>query len=145
MALPKDWQKWQEKTFVRAFDNPVLCTVSALLHITQRWVDLKLPPVHPLAIYTANGKSNGRVQLICELNINAVLQSAAKTVYNITIQEELSRFTSHSIRVGACITLHMAAIDPLDIKHALRWKSDSFLTYLQNLPCDVKHNVPLTP
>jgi hypothetical protein len=23
----------------------------------------------------------------------------------------------------------------MDIKYALRWKSDSFYTYLQNLPC----------
>jgi hypothetical protein len=53
-------------------------------------VDLKLPPMHPLAVYTADGKFNGRVQLIRESNINAALQSAAKTVYNITKQEELS-------------------------------------------------------
>jgi hypothetical protein len=130
----KNGKNGEKKTFVHAFDNPVLCAVSALLRIAQHWVDLNLPPVHPLAIYTADRKSNGRVQLICESNINAVLQSAAKTVYNITIQEELSRFTSHSIRVGACVALHVAGIDPLDIKHALCWKSDSFLTYLQNLP-----------
>jgi hypothetical protein len=134
----KNGENGEKKTFVRAFDNPVLCAVSALLRITQRWVDLKLSPVHPLAIYTADGKSNGRVQLICESNINAVLQSAAKTVYNITIQEELSCFTSHSIRVGACVALHAAGINPLDIKHALRWKSDSFLTFLQNLPCQAQ-------
>jgi hypothetical protein len=138
MALPKEWQKWQEKTLVRAFDNPVLCAVSALLCIAQRWVDLKLPPMHPLVVYTADGKSNGRVQLICESNINAALQSAAKTMYNITKQQELSHFTSHSIRVGTCIALHVAGIDPLNIKHALRWKSDSFLTYLRNLPCQAQ-------
>jgi hypothetical protein len=84
--------------------------------------------MHPLAVYTADGKSNERVQLIRESNINAALQSAAKTVYNITKQEELSRFTPHSIRVGACFALHAAGIDPLNIKHALCWKSDSFLT-----------------
>jgi hypothetical protein len=134
----KNGENGEKKTFVRAFDNPVLCAVSALLRIAQRWLDLKLPPMHPLAVYTADGKSNGRVQLIRESNINAALQSAAKTVYNITKQEELSRFTSHSIRVGACVALHAAGIDPLDIKHALRWKSDSFLTYLRNLPCQAQ-------
>jgi hypothetical protein len=95
--------------------------------------------MHPLAVYTADGKSNGRVQLIRESNINAALQSAAKMVYNITKQEELSCFTSHSIRVSTCIALHVAGLDPLNIKHALRWKSDSFLTYLPNLPCQAQH------
>jgi hypothetical protein len=125
----KNGENGEKKTFVHAFDNPVLCAVSALLRIAQRWVDLNLPPMHPL---------NGRVQLIRESNINAALQSAAKTVYNITKQEELSHFTSHSIHVGACVALHLAGINPLDIKHALCWKSDSFLTCLRNLPCQAQ-------
>jgi hypothetical protein len=137
-CFQKNGKNGEEKTFVCTFDNPVLCTVSALLCIAQHWVDLKLPPIHPLVVYTANRKSNGRVQLICESNINAALQSVAKTVKNITKQEELSCFTSHSICVGACVTLHVAGIDPLDIKHALCWKSVSFLTYLQNLPCQAQ-------
>jgi hypothetical protein len=118
----------EKKTFICAFDNQVLCAVSTLLHIAQHWVDLKLPPVHPLAVFTADGKTTGSVQFIRESNINAALQSAAKNVYNITKQEELSHFTSHSICVGTCVALHVAGINSLDIKHALRWKSDSFLT-----------------
>jgi hypothetical protein len=31
--------------------------------------------------------------------------------------------------------LHAAGISQMDIKYALRWKSDTFYTYLRNLPC----------
>jgi hypothetical protein len=114
----------------------------SLLHITQHWVDLKLPLVHSLVVFTADSKTTGSVQFICESNINAALQSVAKNVYNITKQEELSHFTSHSICIGACIgaciALHAAGINSLNIKHAPHWKSDSFLTYLQNLPCQAQ-------
>jgi hypothetical protein len=61
-------------------------------------------------------------------------------VYHITNVDDLGRFTSHSIHVGACVALHAADISSLDIKHALRWKSDSFLTYLRNLPCQAQQS-----
>lgn len=126
------------KTFVRDFGHADLCAVSALLRIAQRWVDLKLPDDHPLAVYTTDGTVSGEIKCIRESNINTALQKAARIVYNITKREELSRFTSHSIRVGACVALHAANISALDIQHALRWKSNSFLTYLRNLPCQAQ-------
>jgi hypothetical protein len=33
------------------------------------------------------------------------------------------------------VALHAAGISQMDIKFALRWKSDTFYTYLRNLPC----------
>jgi hypothetical protein len=53
----------------------------------------------------------------------------------VTDPKELEKFSSHSIRVGACVALHAAGVSKLNIKFALRWKSDSFYTYLRNLPC----------
>jgi hypothetical protein len=59
-------------------------------------------------------------------------------VYHITNDDNLGRFTSHSICVGACVALHTANISSLNIKHALQWKSDSLLTYLHNLSCQAQ-------
>jgi hypothetical protein len=61
-------------------------------------------------------------------------------VYHITSanDDDLGHFTSHSIHVGACVALHAVNISSLNIKHALQWKSDSFLTYLRNLPCQAQ-------
>jgi hypothetical protein len=122
---------------VGAFGHPTLCAVSALLHIVERWNALGLPKEHPLAIYTTNGTINGTTKLIHESNINAALQNAACNVYNVK-GDNLDRFTLHSIRVGACVALHAANILALNIQHALHWKSDAFLIYLRNLPCQAQ-------
>jgi hypothetical protein len=134
----KNGNNGEKKTFVRAFDNPGLCAVSAILSIARRWKELNMPNDHPLAVYSSDGTISGETKCIRESNINAALQRAARQVYNITNEEELGRFTSHSIRVGACVALHAANISALNIQHALRWKSDSFLTYLRNLPCQAQ-------
>jgi hypothetical protein len=134
----KNGNNGEKKTFVRITDNPDLCAVSALLRIARRWKELKLPVDHPLAVYTTDGTASGEVKFIRETNINTALQQAARQVYNITKKEDLGRFTSHSIRVGACVALHAANVSSLNIQHALRWKSDSFLTYLRNLPCQAQ-------
>jgi hypothetical protein len=136
----KNGNNGEKKAFVRIFDNRNLCAVSALLRIAQRWKDLRLPDNHPLAVYTTDGTATGSVKLIRESNINTALQQAARRVYHITNDDNLGRFTSHSIRVGACVALHATDISSLDIKHALRWKSDSFLTYLRNLPCQAQRS-----
>ena len=38
--------------------------------------------------------------------ISSILQEAANKVYNISCRQELARFTSHFIRVGACVFLY---------------------------------------
>jgi hypothetical protein len=115
----KNGNNGEKKTFVRIFDNRNLCVVSALLRIAQHWKDLRLPDNHPLVVYTTDGTATGSVKLIRESNINTTLQQAARGVYQITNDDDLGCFTSHSIRVGACVALHAADISSLDIKHAL--------------------------
>lgn len=134
----------EKKTFVRTNSNKSLCAVSALLRISHRWSDLNLESRRhgdvdfPLAVFTSDGTTSGDVKLISEIHINNALREAAKMVYNITDDDELSRFSSHSIRVGACVALHAANISELDIQHALRWRSNSFWNYLRNLPCQAQ-------
>jgi len=55
-------------------------------------------------------------------------------VYNITNKAQIGRFTNHSIRVGACTLLHCGEADTLTIKTRLRWRSESFMMYLRNMP-----------
>ena len=54
-------------------------------------------------------------------------------MYDITKKEELTKFTSHSVRVGACVLLHSQDISIEDIKFRLRWRSDAFRMYLRNI------------
>ena len=61
------------------------------------------------------------------------MQEAASKVYGITYKKELAAFTSHSLRVGACVLLHAQNISSEDIKFRLRWRSDTFRMYLRNI------------
>jgi hypothetical protein len=133
----KNGNNGEKKTFVWAFGHPTLCAVSTLLHIAERWNALGLPKEHPLAIYMTDRTINGKTKLICESNINATLQNATRNVYNVK-GDDLDWFTSHSIHVGACVALHAANISVLNIQHAICWKSDAFLIYLHNLPCQAQ-------
>jgi hypothetical protein len=126
----------QKKSFIRVgIRGTTLCGVSAWLRIVIRWKSLNLDVNHPLAVFTDTGLETGTVQFIRPTHINTALQLAARVVYNIQDEESLARFTSHSVRMGACVSLHAAGISQMDIKFALRWKSETFYTYLRNLPC----------
>ena len=65
-------------------------------------------------------------------DIESVLQMVAKEVHNLTLLEDIKRFSSHSIRVGACVLLYSSGKDGEFIKLRLRWKSDTFRLYLKN-------------
>jgi hypothetical protein len=135
----KNGNNGEKKTLVRAFGSDTLCAISALIRIMKRFQDLGLDKAsHPLAVFTDTGLVDGNVSLIRPPQIDNFLQDAAKAVYNITKPEELARFTSHSFRVGACVALHAAGISELNIKHALRWRSTSFMQYLRDLPCQAQ-------
>jgi hypothetical protein len=63
------------------------------------------------------------------------MQSLAREEYSITDKDEIERYSSHSVRVGAAVALHAAGLDKWEIQHALRWRSTTFWNYLRNLPC----------
>jgi hypothetical protein len=126
----------QKKTFPRAsHGKTILCSVCTWLQVAARWAALKLDIKHPLTVLTNTGLASGTQLFIRLIHINHTHRDAAHTVYNITDTDELARFSSHSFRVGATAALHAAGISQMDIKYALRWKSDTFYTYLRNLPC----------
>ena len=64
------------------------------------------------------------------------MRSLAVTVYNLhptTNKKELQKWSSHSLRVGACVVLHSMGFSALDIQWLLRWRSNAFMAYLRNL------------
>jgi hypothetical protein len=112
--------------------NKHYCYVSACKRIRLRAIKMKQDINKPIAIFNS-GQKGSKIAYIDDIHINTFLQEAAKNVYNITKKEELNRFTSHSIRVGACVLLHSQNISSEDIKFRLRWRSDSFRMYLRNV------------
>jgi hypothetical protein len=98
----------------------------------------------PVGIYKANGK----LYYIHDALINCLLQESAIAVFDldpICDAKNIARWTTHSIRIGACCILFAAGFSPIDIKHILRWKSDTFMMYLRDLDrIMIKHNQAIT-
>ena len=90
-----------------------------------------VPPSLPIAVFFNH---TGHSQYIDDKHVEQLLRTLASQVYNITNNQDLSRFTCHSIRVGACVLLHEANSNSDFIKFRLRWNSDSYLMYLRNTP-----------
>ena len=71
-------------------------------------------------------------------HIDNSFQASAERCYDINIatktgKDEIKKWTSHSLRVGACVLMHLANATTLDIQFRLRWKSDCFKIYLRDL------------
>ena len=126
----KNGDNGQEITFSRNIKNPEKCVVQAAQRIVDRAERLGVPKTHPLSAY----KYNGKICYIKDTEIKKDIQVVAKQVYNLTNKKQIGRFTNHSIRVGACTLLHCGGADTLTIKTRLRWRSDSFMMYLRNMP-----------
>eukprot|EP00957_Ditylum_brightwellii_P195220 14873087-Ditylum_brightwellii.AAC.1 len=63
----------------------------------------------PIAVYSSSSKK--KAKYISDKYIEPVLQLVAKKVYNLTLPKDIKRFSSHSIRVGACVLLHSSGKD----------------------------------
>jgi ferredoxin-like protein FixX len=83
----------------------------------------------PLALYLNHA---GQTALVTAKAIERNMRACAAAVYNIKKEEELQLWSAHSLRVGACNSLHAMGFSPSEIKWTLRWRSDSFMDYLRN-------------
>jgi len=126
----KNCQNGQKISYNHNIFNEDFSVVLAAQRILQRAKRLHVPADHPIAVFSTNNKFS----FFNHVLIESTLRTAAKQVYKITSIKYLSLFSSHSIRVGACVLLHSLQQDPLFIQFRLRWRSLSFMNYLRNTP-----------
>jgi hypothetical protein len=132
----KNGENGQVKSFIRNDKKPHLCFVRAMLAILLNFIELAGHHyTKPLAIYK---DENGVVRALDSSIIEENMRDAAANVYNInpltiTGRKKLQRWSSHSIRVGACVILYAVGLTPTHIQFMLRWKSMAFMVYLRNL------------
>ena len=144
----KNGDHGQSKLFTR---NPLdggICLVSAVYRSLERFKRLTVrdPRIHPsrtpLSIYWSPRLQ--AVQLINNTDIETFMRRLAMEVYNLNPVEdadEIRRWSSHSLRVGACVTLHAMGFSPLDIQWILRWRSLAFMVYLRNVALLARRHV----
>lgn len=130
------WQKNQSNGEVKYYNlnsvNPANCAVSCYLAICERWKRLRGSAKGlPLAIY-ATGR--GTIVQITEADISRVIRDLASRVYDMPLSETAGQWTSHSVRVGACVLLWSKGYSGEFIQRALRWQGDSWRDYVREVP-----------
>ena len=128
--------------FAKDIIDPKFCSVAPALRIWYRSERLSVPLDHSIAVFVEiKGKKKIRsLKYIDDIHIGTLLRDAAKSVHNITSKKNLARFTTHSIRVGACIIMHTNGSSTSKIQVRLRWKSDVFKFYLRNVESLAEHH-----
>ena len=71
-------------------------------------------------------------------HIDKSFQASAQRCYDIntatkTGKNDIKKWTSHSLRMGACVLMHLANATASDIQFRSRWKSDCFKICLRDL------------
>eukprot|EP00957_Ditylum_brightwellii_P158890 12093809-Ditylum_brightwellii.AAC.1 len=110
--------------------NTTSCPDMAGLRIRRRSQRLNVRSDTPIAIYRSS--KGAKVKYVTDKQIDSILQSVVKSLYSLTFLEYIRRFSSHSIRVGACVLFHSSGKDGEFINLRLHWKSDTFRLYLRN-------------
>jgi len=145
MALSEDdvdqvWLTWRFQKnlnngetlpFSRNDKTPDRCFVRSALRARARAQRLGVSEDTPIAVFR---DAAGKVKHISDVDVEFVLQQAAKKVHGVTAAKDLKRWSCHSIRVGACIRLQLLNKPGHFIQMRLRWKSESWKLYLRNLP-----------
>ena len=105
----------QVLSYIEDPQNKLYCAVSASIRIYKRAKNLKIEVHRPIAVFTEY-KGSKKICFIDDIHISKFLKEAASKVHGITYKKELAKFTSHSIRFGAYVTLHTQNKNSEDIK-----------------------------
>ena len=109
--------------------NPKFCGVRAAARIRARARRLNSSAKETLAKFK---NKSGEVMYVTNSMIAKHLQLCAKKAYGIKCRRALAKWSAHSIRVGACVSLSEAGKDSPFIQIRLRWRSLAFRDYLRN-------------
>ena len=110
-------------------DNPDICPALALANMALRKHRLKHSMDLPLAVFK---DKDGVVKYTTHKKVTEVIRIAVKKVYPDISKIDLMKYSSHSIRVWACVTLDEAGMPPDFIKKRLRWMGESYRVYLRD-------------
>jgi hypothetical protein len=135
-STQKNQVRNEKQDYIPNNTEPRLCVVCRFLHIIRRFVSLVgLRYNIPLSIYRS---PSGLIKNIVRTDIDKVLQHTAQRVFHLDLSVPkhkaiIRKWTTHSLRVGACNILYGMGTPSHEIQHRLRWRSLSFMAYFRNL------------
>ena len=113
----KNCQNGQQIRLMVNKDHPKICAVINLAEMVLRKIRLGHSMDLSLAIY-ANKK--GEVKYLTSAKMTEMIRKAVRTVYSDMPKEEVMKYSTHSIRVWACVSPDEAGKSPDFIKKRLR-------------------------
>lgn len=138
----KNKEKEESIWYARNDEDPSRCVIRAMLRIRERAQEMCIPAGHPIGMYR---DVNGARGFVTNNNMSKTFQDAARVVHKITDEKTLKKYSSHSIRVMACVLLFAKGKNTDFIKFRLRWKSNCFEMYLRHVPRQAQeHNKATT-
>ena len=109
--------------------SPDFCPVQAALRILSR-ARVLLKSAHcPIAVHQVNC----RTAYVTGSAAQGFIRSLAVSVYNVSAKKAHD-WTCHSVRIGACVMYHIYGFNSHELKWELRWRGESFMDYLQDVP-----------
>lgn len=134
----KNGQNGEKKTYLRNLKNERLCPVARAWSILCRYkrvVGTTESTTIPLAVYRDGPLTTDRY-LIYSDQVTELIREVVCEVLNldpVKDKDELARYSTHSLRVGACQILYANGFHAHEIKMLLRWQSEAFMTYLRDI------------
>ena len=128
--IQKNRMNQQSLDYDRTREKPEYCFVNHMLQMIDRAHTLGQPDHLPLAVYRDDKDS--KVKYLTGDKFQEYLRSIVLEIMPGISAEDLKLYSTHSVRVTACVNLHEAGKDGTYIKLRIRWKSDCFEIYLRN-------------
>jgi hypothetical protein len=130
----KNGVRGEKKTFFKNSKCTGLCPVYRFLRIVRRFLTLMGHRTDlPISVYR---DPHGKLFNITRKDIDDVLQATAVRQFRLVAASDtvtISKWSSHSIRVGACNILFGAGVKDHVIQFRLRWRSMAFMDYFRNI------------
>ena len=129
------WQKNGKHNIFRWFyrndKRPFLCAVRSWIAICKRFIRLMGENcTKPLAVYQHRTRGT---RLVTADIATKQMRFLAKEVHQLTKEDDIKKFSCHSLRVGACCIYFATGYKPDFIQRVLRWESDAWRTYVRDL------------
>ena len=111
-----------------------MCGISAWIQIIQQFESLMGTSYYNKSIAVYKGNS-GKPCYITSTVATVEMRELAIDEYNLTNKDDINKFASHSLWVGACCIYFATGYDPAFIQQVLCWESDSWQKYVCELVC----------
>ena len=119
----KNRQNGQQLRLLALKSCPEICLAMNIAQISLRKVSAQHSKDMPLAVFI---NAEGKVKYLASAKVTEIGRKAVNSVYLDISKEELMKYSTHSIRVWACVSLDETNTPPVFIKQRLSWMDESY-------------------